>query len=210
MRLVGAVLGGALAMSGPAAAHPHVFMDSVIEVLRDGDGRAVSLRVTWTYDPFFSMVLISDMGLDSDGDGGLTPEETRSLQGFDMNWLPGFEGDTYAFAGGRKIRLSGPRDGVARYEAGQIVSSHTRDLSEPVAGEIVIKNYDPTYYTEYTIRSVMAEGCATEIVEPDLTAAERALQAELAKIPADADVEMGFPEVGAAFAQEVRVTCGAS
>jgi len=73
-----------------------------------------------------------------------------------------------------------------------------------------VKNYDPTYYTEYTIREVMAEGCGVEIVAPDLTAAERALQAELAKIPADVDVEMGFPEVGAVFAQEVRVTCGAS
>jgi len=43
-----------------------------------------------------------------------------------------------------------------------------------------------------------------------MTAAEMALQAELAKIPADVDVEMGFPEVGEVFAQEVRVTCAAS
>jgi hypothetical protein len=34
------------------------------------------------------------------------------------------------------------------------------------------------------------------------------VQAALAAIPADVDVEMGFPEVGAVFAQEVRVTCG--
>ena len=63
-------------------------------------------------------------------------------------------------------------------------------------------------YTEYTIREVVAEGCATEIIAPDLTEAERAMQAALAEIPADVDIEMGFPEVGAVFAQEVRVTCG--
>jgi len=209
MRLAWA-MAGMVALAGPAAAHPHVFMETALEVIRDGSGRAVSLRVTWTYDPFFSLVLITERGLDPDGDGSLTPEETAALQGFDMNWEPGFPGDTYAFAGAREVALSGPRDGVARYEGGQIVSSHIRDLAEPVAGLLVVKNYDPTYYTEYTIREVVAEGCATDIIAPDLTEAERALQAALAEIPADVDVEMGFPEVGAVFAQEVRVTCGAS
>lgn len=208
MRLAAMAVMGMVVLAGPARAHPHVFMETGLEVLRDAEGRAVSLRVTWTYDPFFSLVLITERGLDPDGDGSLTAEETAALQGFDMGWEPGFAGDTYAFAGARAVALSGPRDGVARYEGGQIVSSHIRDLAEPVAGLLVVKNYDPTYYTEYTIREVVAEGCATEIVAPDLTEAERELQAALAAIPADVDVEMGFPEVGAVFAQEVRVTCG--
>lgn len=207
MRL-GLAMAGMVALAGPAGAHPHVFMETALEVLRDAGGRAVSLRVTWTYDPFFSLVLITERGLDPDGDGRLTEAETAALQGFDMNWEPGFPGDTYAFAGDVPVALSGPREGRARYEGGQIISSHIRDLDVPVAGLLVVKNYDPTYYTEYTIREVLAEGCTTEIVAPDLTEAERAMQAALAEIPADVDIEMGFPEVGAVFAQEVRVTCG--
>lgn len=209
MRLAWA-MAGLVALAGPAAAHPHIFMETEIEVLRDATGRAASLRVTWTYDPFFSLVLITERGLDPDGDGTLTETETAALQGFDMNWEPGFPGDTYAFAGTQPVGLSGPRDGVARYAEGRIVSSHIRDLAAPVEGLLVVKNYDPTYYTEYTIRAVRAEGCATEIIAPDLTEAERALQEALAELPADVDVEMGFPEVGAVFAQEVRVTCAAS
>lgn len=205
-----AVAGVMVALAGPAAAHPHVFMETDLEVLRDVEGRAVSLRVTWTYDPFFSLVLITERGLDPDGDGRLTADETAALQGFDMNWEPGFPGDTYAFASTTAVPLSRPRDGVARYEGGRIISSHIRDLEAPVAGLLVVKNYDPTYYTEYTIRSVVAGDCATEIIAPDLTEAERELQAALAEIPADVDVEFGFPEVGAVFAQEVRVTCAAS
>lgn len=203
-------MAGMVALAGPAAAHPHVFMETVLEILRDEGGRAAAIRVTWTYDPFFSLVLLSERGMDPDGDGALTGAETAALQGFDMGWEPGFAGDTYAFAGADEVALSRPRDGVARVEAGQIVSSHTRDLARPVAGLLVVRNYDPTYYTQYTINEVRAEGCAVEIVAPDLTEAERALQAELALLPADADVEVRFPEVGAAFAQEVRVTCGAS
>lgn len=209
MRLAWA-MAGLVALAGPAAAHPHIFMETEIEVLRDATGRAASLRVTWTYDPFFSLVLITERGLDPDGDSTLTETETAALQGFDMNWEPGFPGDTYAFAGTQPVGLSGPRDGVARYAEGRIVSSHIRDLAAPVEGLLVVKNYDPTYYTEYTIRAVRAEGCATEIIAPDLTEAERALQEALAELPADVDVEMGFPEVGAVFAQEVRVTCAAS
>jgi ABC-type uncharacterized transport system substrate-binding protein len=209
MRLAAMAVLGLVVLAGPARAHPHVFMETGLEVLRDAEGRAVSLRVTWTYDPFFSLVLITERGLDPDGDGELTAEETAALQGFDMSWEPGFAGDTYAFAADRAVTLSGPRDGVARYEGGRIVSSHIRDLAEPVGGLLVVKNYDPTYYTEYTIREVLAEGCGTEIIAPDLTEAERELQAALAAIPADVDVEMGFPEVGAVFAQEVRVTCDA-
>lgn len=198
-----------LGLGGPAGAHPHVFMETALEVIRDEAGRAAALRVTWTYDPFFSLVLITERGLDPDADGVLTEAETAALQGFDMAWEPGFPGDTYAFAGERAVGLSGPRDGVARYEGGQIISSHIRDLAEPVAGLLVVKNYDPTYYTEYTIREIVAEGCETEVIAPELTEAEREMQAMLAEIPADVDVEMGFPEVGALFAQEVRVTCGA-
>jgi len=199
-----------MGLGGPAGAHPHVFMETALEVIRDEAGRAAALRVTWTYDPFFSLVLITERGLDPDADGVLTAAETAALQGFDMAWEPEFPGDTYAFAGERAVELSGPRDGVARYEGGQIISTHIRDLTTPVAGLLVVKNYDPTYYTEYTIQSVKAEGCATQIIAPDLTEAERALQAALAEIPADVDVEMGFPEVGAVFAQEVQVTCAAS
>lgn len=198
-----------MGLGGPAGAHPHVFMETALEVIRDEAGRTSALRVTWTYDPFFSLVLITERGLDPDADGVLTEAETAALQGFDMAWEPGFPGDTYAFAGERALGLSAPRDGVARYEGGQIISSHIRDLAEPVAGLLVVKNYDPTYYTEYTIREITAEGCETEVIAPELSEAEREMQAILAEIPADMDVEMGFPEVGALFAQEVRVTCGA-
>ncbi len=198
-----------IGLCGPAGAHPHVFMETALEVIRDEAGRASALRVTWTYDPFFSLVLITERGLDPDADGVLTEAETAALQGFDMAWEPGFPGDTYAFAGERALDLSAPRDGVARYEGGQIISSHIRDLAEPVAGLLVVKNYDPTYYTEYTIREITAEGCETEVIAPELSEAEREMQAILAEIPADVDVEMGFPEVGELFAQEVRVTCGA-
>ena len=36
--------------AGPALAHPHVFIDTGLEVVLDAQNRAVGLRITWTYD----------------------------------------------------------------------------------------------------------------------------------------------------------------
>jgi hypothetical protein len=51
--------------------------------------------------------------------------------------------------------------------------------------------------------------CRAEAWGPDLDAADEALKAALAEYSADADVEQDFPAVGRAYAEEVRVTCGA-
>ena len=149
------------------------------------------------------------MGLDADGDGVMSPEDMAALQGIDAHWAPGFVGDTYVTADGQDISLSAPRDPEVRYEDGRIISRFLRDLAQPAdpAKQIVLRNFDPGYYIEYSILHAEAEGCATEIRSPDLTAADQALQAELAKLPVGQDAEAEFPAVGGLFAQEVRVTC---
>ena len=203
-------MAAAFALLGSAAsAHPHVFMDSDLRLLRDPEGRFAVLEVVWTYDAFYSLTLTTDMGLDADGDGVMSDADMAALQGIDAHWTPGFAGDTYVSAGGQDVALSPPRGNEVRYEDGRIVSRFLRDLARPVRPEeaVVLRNYDPGYYIEYSVRSAAAEGCAADIVAPDLSAADQALQAELAKLPAGQDAEAEFPAVGALFAQEVRVTC---
>jgi len=200
--------GGVLALSGTSAlAHPHVFMDSALRLIRDDAGRVTTLEVVWTYDAFYSLSLIADMGLDADGDGEMSDEDMAALQEVDRHWQPGFAGDTYVSAAGQEVGLSPPRDHMVTYVDGRIVSRFLRDLAMPVGGDFTVRNFDPGYYIEYTIRGFDAAGCASTLDAPDLSAADRALQAELAKLPADQDAEAEFPAVGALFAQVVRVTC---
>ena len=78
------------------AAHPHIFIDAGMEVIFDDQARATGLRITWSYDDLFSLMLVEDRGLDPDFDGVLTPEEATAISGFDMEWQPGYAGDTYA------------------------------------------------------------------------------------------------------------------
>lgn len=203
-------------VAGPALAHPHVWIDTRVEVILNERNEATGLRISWTYDDLYSLYVVGDMGLDPDWDGKLTAAEEARLSGFDMAWLDGFEGDTYALMAGAPLKLSGPRDWTAGYAGGKITSTHVRDFAAPVpvgTEPLVIQAYDPGYYTAYSIDTNVVltggAGCTAQVFEPDLDAADAALQEALKEFTPDIDLEAEFPAVGANFAEEVRLTCAA-
>lgn len=208
----GLVTAGALLAAGPALAHPHVFIDAAVEVVFDSDGRAEALRIEWAYDELFSLLLIEEQGLDPDMDGVLTPEETDRINGFDMEWDSDFPGDTYTLSGDLALTLSRPVEWSARYEGGQLISTHLRRIEPPVAmtAPLIVQVYDPGFYTSYvlakatTFAGTPPAGCEAVIYEPDRAAAD-AILAEAMQEYAGDDAE--FPAVGAAYAEEVRITC---
>ena len=206
-------------LAAPVLAHPHMFLDTSVEVMFNASGAAESFKITWVYDDLSSLQYIADRALDMDGDGALTPAEKAQLTGFDMNWDAGFPGDTYALLGGIDQGLSRPRDYTADYQGGKIITTHIRDLAAPVPLDIgqtlTIQVYDPGFYAAYSIigaalnyGSGPSRACSAQIWEPDRDAADEALLAALAEYSADEDVEADFPAIGAAYAEEVRVTCG--
>ncbi len=202
--------------AGPVLAHPHVFIDTQVEVLLNDRNEATGLRISWTYDDLYSLYIVGDMGLDPDWDGQLTPEEVAQLSGFDMKWIEGFAGDTYALMAEKPLVLSGPRDWTAGYAGGKITSTHVRDFAAPVpVGEVplIVQVYDPGYYVAYSIPFdpvvTGGTGCTAQVFVPDLDASAQALQEALAEYTPDVDLEAEFPAVGANFAEEVRLTCAA-
>jgi ABC-type uncharacterized transport system substrate-binding protein len=202
--------------SGAARAHPHVFIDTGIEVILNDRNEATGLRISWTYDELYSLYVVGDMGLDPDWDGKLTAEEVSRLSGFDMNWDPGFPGDTYALLNDADLPLSRPRDWGASYADGRITSTHFRSFDAPVSlaeVPLIVQVYDPGFYTSYTIATdpVLTGGadCVAETYIPDLDAADEALKAALAEYNADQDLEADFPAIGKNYAEEIRVTCAA-
>ena len=178
----------------------------------DDQNRVTAIRVTWAYDELYSLLTIEDRGLDPDLDGVLTPEELATLNGFDMAWIEGFPGDTYAAAEGTPLTLGPPTDYTTTVEEGRIVTTHTRTVAEtPDAARVSLKAYDPTFYTAYEVsRGVTVEGgagCTAEVIPADLDAAYTKLE-ELLYGPQSTEYgEDSFPEVGEAFADEVRLTC---
>ena len=211
------VLAGMMAVAASAAvAHPHLFIDVRVEVKLDDQNRATAVRIGWEYDELFSLSTLADKGLDPDGDDALTSDEMAQLNGFDMEWIPDYPGDTYALLGDAELGLSGPRDWTTEYVGGRIRTTHWRDLAEPVAigaGPFLVQVYDPGFYTAYAIVGdpvlTGGAGCMAEVWGPDIDAADEALKAALSEYSASEDVEQDFPAIGKAYAEEVRVTCAA-
>ncbi len=213
-------LGPAMALmlgAGAAQAHPHIFVDSGLQMQFDPDGRLATVRVVWVYDAFYSMLLLEEMGLDPEFTGTVTEAEKQKLSGFDMQWIEGYEGDLYALQGDRRLALSGPKDWTADVQEGRIISTHLRTFEEPPevgAEPLVLQVYDPSYYTAYSIAiDPVIEGrtdCTARIFEPDRAAATGILEEALAEMLGEAAEysEDDFPAVGAAFADEIRLTCG--
>ena len=203
----------ALALLVPhgAGSHPHIFVDTGMKVLVSEDGQLQAVEINWAYDEFYSLLIFEDKGLDSDFDGTLTAEELAKLQGFDLAWSEGFQGDTYLTRGGEALALGAPEHLSTEVADGRITTRHRRVLAEPQAADgVVIKAYDPTYYTAYTLSGGLdvTGGCQGSVTPPNLDAAYTKVEELLYAMPAD-QAEEAYPEVGEAFADTVRLNCGA-
>ncbi|WP_281857054.1 DUF1007 family protein [Litoreibacter halocynthiae] len=215
---IAAVLAAMLA-SGPApvAAHPHIFIDTGLEIIFDAEGRLTHVKVTWNYDDLYSLLLAEDYKVDADGDGSLTPEERKELTGFDADWVQGYAGDLEAVLDGQILKLSRPIEPTADMVDGRIISTHLREVvGAPIlSGDpISFKAFDPTYYTAYDMTLPVTitgrDDCKILRIEPDIDGQLAQMQAQLLTLDANADLEENdIPLIGGDFATDIRVTCPA-
>lgn len=198
-----------LALAGAAMAHPHVFVEAGLQVAVDATGNATGVTVSWEYDEFYSLTSFEDLGLDADYDGVLTAEELARLDGFDLNWIEGYEGDLYLSTAAGPVALGAPEGRGVRVVEGRIRSSHFRPLVAPVpAAGLALQVYDPGYYTAYGLGlGVSVDGpCDAEVIPVDRDKADARLRALLQERTAQ-QVEVDFPAVGDAYADTVAIRC---
>jgi ABC-type uncharacterized transport system substrate-binding protein len=194
------------------AAHPHVFIDGGVG-FRMAGGSVTHLTVTWVFDSFYSLYAIAEEGLDPDGDGRLTPAEEARFAEVHSQWMDGYAGDSYLWADGKPVALSGPQEATARMlPDGRMEMRFTRALAGPVdprVQAVEAKTYDPTFYTYYAITEAPQvsgdSGCVASHSPPVEDADLAGLRLELLNYDAYATPE--DPTVGARFADSVRLTC---
>ena len=215
----GALASAVLALAPAAAtAHPHVFIDTGVEVIFDESGRAVAVQIVWVHDEFYTMLSLDDYGMDPDFTGTVTDAEREELAAIYSNWDDGYNGDLRPLLDGRELALGGPTRVVADVQDARLVIAHRRTFDTPVelsGQDLVLRVYDPTYFIAYTIASDPVlqgrDDCTAEVWGPDWEAADERLQAALDELLADGrdpmQIEADFPAVGADFAEEVRVRC---
>ena len=205
LRLLPLLLGSA------ATAHPHEFVTASLTFRLNAAFQITEIGVEWRYDPFTSMLILSDLDMDPAA-LTLSAEDAAGLSGFDLNWIEGYDGDLWIWNGEAQVRPAPPRPGSVALEGGEIISSHWRAIDPPLpADELVFQVYDPEYYIAYTLDQALVEGpqsCRARVFVTDLGEARERLEAMLDELYAGgADPEQGFPMVGRSFADEVVIDC---
>lgn len=217
-RLVPIICALALVLpAGRASAHPHVFIDAALSLIFDDEGRLAALRVGWSYDEFYSLVMIEDAELDADGDGVPEPEKLAAFAGRDVDWEAGFPGDITLEQGGEAVALERPVDHRAYYESGRYVTTHLRPLKEPIAldAQTAARVYDPSFFVAYDVPKTPTvegrAGCDVTRDAADTDAAYEEYGEKLASVDVGEDpfAEVDLGDIGILFADRFVVSCSA-
>lgn len=210
------VLPALCALPLPALAHPHIFVETAVEIIVDADNRVTGFKVIWTYDDFFSLLITEDLGIDADGDMALTEAEEEVLRGAVKDWPEDYGGDLLVETDQGAVALAERQSHTVAYVDGRVLESHVRPLAEPAAAgtRVDLRVFDPGYYTAYALTGGAnvsgSNSCDVVIAPADLEAAYSLVDELLYGRPAsDVGIEEAFPEVGAAFADRISVTCPA-
>jgi len=195
----------------PGEAHPHVFIDGGVDFVFDAGGELTQLRVTWVYDAMNTLLMLGDIGIDAQTDADLSPEQRSQLARYQTEWDADFDGDSYLWDGPRRIGLSGPVDATASLRDGRAVFTFLRTVSTPFrpGRNAVVKVYDPTYYTEYTVTEAPrlegnAKGCHATVEPFKPTPKLTALLNQLSTVPID---QTPAENVGELLADKIRIAC---
>lgn len=196
-----------------AQAHPHIFVSVEVAVVYENDLPA-AVELAWIYDDYFSLLLMTDLGLDLDGDLTLTAEEEIILATSVTEWPADFGGDLQVVQGDELVDLASRTNHTMTFEEGIVREVHTRPIAALPKNNapLTIRVFDPFYYVAYElIGAVTIKGrddCEALITPANLDVAYSLVEELLYGRPAgDVGPDEEFPEVGVAFADTINVTC---
>ena len=169
--LVAILLAGAVGMSRPAAAHPHIFIDARV-ILHMEDGRVVAITQHWTFDAVFGGVVIH--AFDKNRDGKLDAGEAKLVRRGAFDALKDFNYFTVVRIGREELKLEKVTGFAAAVKDGRLTYRFTLPLPQPVdpgADRPAFLFLDKTYYVAVelakqnpvTFAGAAPAGCRTVI-----------------------------------------------
>lgn len=206
-RVVICALLAVLAAAPRAGAHPHVFVDVGLRFETGAKGAVTGVEVTWVYDDLFTLLILSDYGLDTDADMVLTDAERAQLKGFDLtDWPEGFEGALFLHKDSAPVALGPPEALSVTIKEGRLVTRHRRPVTPVAPDGLVVRSYDPSYYAALRLSGAVGlpAPCDGRIEPPDRAAADALLES-LGGAGREAVFEQ--TEVGVHYADTLVISC---
>lgn len=161
------------AWSPPAKAHPHVWVDAAIGFVFE-NGTVVALAMEWTFDQFFSNMLLADF--DKNKNKRFEEPEAKALHDGAFVALKDAGYFTHVRSGGRSVAVGEARDFSAVVSWDQVTYRFVARLAEPLdprAAPLIAGVYDEAYYIDLALAqkdpvALLGEGskgCRHQIVE---------------------------------------------
>ena len=203
----------ALALVSPAFAHPHVFIGGGVDfVLRDGSALE-ALEVTWVYDAFETLYILSNHDLSLNDAGGLDEEDRLELIRQLSDWPEDFDGSAHLSVGGTLQNLEWPENLDAHLIDGQLTMTFTRKLTKPLdlaQQDAEVGFYESTYFFAFSVSQEPkllgnAGACTANVIQFDPTEKTATLKKLLARLSREETPE--DENVGAYFADRITVAC---
>ena len=138
-----------LVAPGPARAHPHVFVDSDLELVFDANGLA-GFQQTWTFDEMFSAMILEDF--DADADGALSPAEVQGIRDGAFANVKQWNYFTHVTIGGKDFPVRLVTDFDAKVVKGRLqyrFFTPCQVVSGSGPSKVTVTVFDPDYYADF-------------------------------------------------------------
>ena len=165
---------GAVAVQ-PVWAHPHVWIEANLEIVRNDKGEATQIRHVWRFDELFSSSLLLDF--DNNGNGQLDEKELEEIAKVTRESLSEYNFYTEVRSGSDIVDFYEPEPYIIDIKDGQLLMIMALELTkpQPMGKEgFKVAVSDPTYYVavelpDPTAVTVSGNGktCTSQIVVPD-------------------------------------------
>ncbi|OUD08387.1 hypothetical protein BVC71_12810 [Marivivens niveibacter] len=202
----------AATFAGPVVAHPHVFVDGGVDFVVENDQLA-ALRVTWVYDEFETLYILSSHDLSLNLNGGLGEEDRAALEQYRSDWPSDFDGSAHLKIDNQQIALQWPTGLKADVLDGRLKITFTRELQQTVPASDLAASvafYESTYFFAFSITQTpeifgSSSACSAEVIKHDPTEQDEQVQAALAKL--SREETSSIANVGALFADRIELKC---
>lgn len=134
----------------PAAAHPHVQVETTTRIVYDGEGRVSAIEHDWTFDEMYTSY--ATQGLDKNGDGQFSREELAELTKVNVEHLGQQRFFTVMKHDRRFVSFGAVRDAWSEVKSGKLVLHFTVPIATPYAAAdkpVTVEIYDPDYFVAF-------------------------------------------------------------
>ena len=195
-------------------AHPHVFVDGGLSFSLNEKVELRALHITWLFDEFETLYLLSSTKIKLTDDGKLPPEAWDALRSEIGTWPASFSGSAHLSVAGKPIALEYPVGFKVRMVNTRLELTFTRSLPQPLPLLGIQLNaafYESSFFYDFSITQPPVffgdtGDCIADVISfsPDDQSAK--VRSKLLDLSREEDA--GIPNVGALFADRIIVQCG--